>query len=85
MRQIEVSRSIVGDAPRRARAFVEALVADNLDIGRQDSVELIFQGHRRHWGHPFKTQPRSLACTILPVTTRLQRQRDRLGLLFEIG
>ena len=33
MRQIETSRTIVFDAPRRARAFFEALVADNLDIG----------------------------------------------------
>ena len=44
MRQIEVSRTIVFDAPRRARAFFEALVVDNLDVGRPDSVELIFTG-----------------------------------------
>jgi hypothetical protein len=44
MRQIEVSRTLVFDAPRRARGFIEALVADNLDIGRPDSVELIFTG-----------------------------------------
>ena len=42
MRQVEVSRTIVFDAPRRARAFFEALVADNLDIGRPDQVEIIF-------------------------------------------
>jgi len=47
MRQIEVSRTLVFDAPRRARAFFEALVVDNLDIGRPDSVELIFHGPRR--------------------------------------
>jgi hypothetical protein len=46
MRQVETSRTIVFDAPRRARAFVEALVADNLDLGRPDSIELIFTGHR---------------------------------------
>jgi hypothetical protein len=57
MRQIETSRTIVLDAPRRARGFFEALVADNLDIGRPDQVELIFQGHRGHWGRPFKTEP----------------------------
>ena len=44
MRQIETSRTLVFDAPRRARAFTEALIADNLDIGRPDSVELIFTG-----------------------------------------
>jgi hypothetical protein len=46
LRQVETSRTLVFDAPRRARAFVEALVADNLDIGRPDSVELIFTGKR---------------------------------------
>ena len=47
MRQIEVSRTLVFDAPRHARGFFEALVVDNLDIGRPDSVELIFHGPRR--------------------------------------
>jgi hypothetical protein len=42
MRQVEVSRTIVLDVPRRARAFFEALIADNLDIGRPASVEIIF-------------------------------------------
>jgi hypothetical protein len=42
MRQIEVSRTLVFDQPRRARAFFEALVADNLDLGRPDQVKLIF-------------------------------------------
>jgi hypothetical protein len=42
MRQVEVSRTIVLDAPRRARAFFEALIADNLDIGRPANVEIIF-------------------------------------------
>jgi hypothetical protein len=30
------------DQPRRARAFFEALVADNLDLGRPDEVKVIF-------------------------------------------
>jgi hypothetical protein len=47
MRQVETSRTVVFDAPRHARAFFEALVVDNLDIGRPDSVELIFHGPRR--------------------------------------
>jgi hypothetical protein len=29
-------------APRHARGFFEALIADNLDIGRPDHVEIIF-------------------------------------------
>ena len=59
MRQVETSRTLVFDAPRRARAFFEALVADNLDIGRPEVIELIFRrGQRR--GRPaageFKTK-----------------------------
>jgi hypothetical protein len=42
MRQVEISRTIVFDAPRRARPFFEALIADNLDIGRPENVEIIF-------------------------------------------
>jgi hypothetical protein len=42
MRQVEVSGTIVFTAPRHARGFFEALIADNLDIGRPDHVEIIF-------------------------------------------
>src|SRR6266699_3569119 len=42
IRQIEVSRTLVLDAPRHARAFFEALVQDNLGIGRPDEGSLIF-------------------------------------------
>ena len=55
LRQVETSRTIVFDAPRRARGFVEALVADNLDLGRPDNVELIFTGRRPGYrGRPIK-------------------------------
>ncbi|WP_217496274.1 hypothetical protein [Arthrobacter sp. 24S4-2] len=56
MRQVEISGTLVFDAPRHARGFFEALVADNLDIGRPDSVELIFTGHAPHSraGRPVK-------------------------------
>src|SRR5258707_12400466 len=47
MRQVEVSRTIVLDAPRRPRAFFEARIADNLDIGRPANVEIIFNRHIR--------------------------------------
>ena len=52
MRQVEVSRTLVFDAPRHARGFFEALVADNLDIGRPDSVELIFHRPPDTWAGP---------------------------------
>ncbi|HWO59932.1 MAG TPA: hypothetical protein VNO31_07860, partial [Umezawaea sp.] len=59
MRQVETSRTLVFDAPRHARRFFEALVTDNLDIGRPELIELVFRrGQRR--GRPaageFKTK-----------------------------
>jgi hypothetical protein len=42
MRQVETSRTIVFTSPRAGRAFFEALVTDNLDLGRPDTMELIF-------------------------------------------
>ena len=45
MRQVEVSKTLVFDDPRRARAFFEALVTDNIDIGRPERVNVVF-GHR---------------------------------------
>jgi hypothetical protein len=42
MRQVEVSRTLVLDTPRRARAFFEALVADNIGIGRPTVVSILF-------------------------------------------
>ena len=42
MRQVEVSRTLVLDEPRRARGFFEALVADNIGIGRPEEVAAVF-------------------------------------------
>ena len=41
MRQAEVSRTVVFDAPRHARGFFEALIAGNPGIGRPHNVEII--------------------------------------------
>src|SRR6266542_3901203 len=49
MAQVEVSRTIVFDAPRYARGFFEALVTDNLDLGRPDTIEIIFDRRVRAW------------------------------------
>jgi hypothetical protein len=54
MRQVEVSRTLVFDAPRRARALFEAVVRDNLDLGRPHEVELIFSGRAVRRGRPRK-------------------------------
>ena len=61
MRQIEVSHTLVFDAPRHARAFFEALVSDNLDLGRPDTIEVIFgrqirTGPKRSTPGVFKTK-----------------------------
>src|SRR3989449_5378147 len=43
--------------PRRARAFFEALVADNLDLGRPDEVQLTFSRQiRANTDSPFSTR-----------------------------
>ena len=55
MRQVEVSKTLVFDDPRRARGFFEALVTDNIDIGRLERVNAVF-GHRRP-GRPRTAQP----------------------------
>ena len=50
MAQVEVSRTIVFTQPRYARGFFDALVTDNLDLGRPDTIEIIFD--RRVRGGP---------------------------------
>jgi hypothetical protein len=57
MRQVEVSRTLVLDDPRRARAFFEALVADNIGIGRPAEVAMVFaRPLRRPTKHPYRTR-----------------------------
>jgi len=54
MAQVEVSRTIVFSQPRHARAFFDALVTDNLGLGRPDTVELVFTGRNERRGRPPK-------------------------------
>jgi len=42
IRQVEMASTLVLDDPRRARAFFESLVADNIDIGRPEKVSVVF-------------------------------------------
>jgi len=42
MRQIEVSRTLVFDDPRRVRAVFEELLAGNMNLGRPEAVQIIF-------------------------------------------
>ena len=80
MRQIEVSRTIVFDAPRRARAFVEAIIRDNLGLGRPDEVELIFRGPRRRGRPPInRTTPKSKVVTRgVDVTLNIFYKHSRI-------
>ena len=56
MRQIETSRTIVFDAPRHARGFFEALITDNLDLGRPHNIEILFARRvRRDTAGTFRT------------------------------
>ena len=57
MRQVEISRTLVLDDPRRARGFFEALVADNIGIGRPEEVSLVFARHLRRPTQPSLPDP----------------------------
>jgi hypothetical protein len=57
MAQVEVSRTVVFTAPRHARSFFDALVTDNLDLGRPDTLEIIFDRQiRKDTVSEFKTK-----------------------------
>src|SRR5262249_51416740 len=61
MPQAEIPRPIVSPPPRHARAFFEALVTDNLDLGRPDTIEIVFgrriiTGKQRATQGTFKTK-----------------------------
>jgi hypothetical protein len=64
MRQVEVSRTLVFDAPRRARGFFEQVVRDNLGLGRPEQVELTFTGRRVARGRP-PTKPRTFRTRVV--------------------
>jgi hypothetical protein len=56
MRQVEVSRTLVFDTDCRARGFFEALIAQNMDLGRPENVELLFRRGSRI-GRPTNPPP----------------------------
>ena len=51
MRQVETSRTLVFDDDCHARAFFEALLCENMDLGRPENVELLFRRGQRLGGH----------------------------------
>lgn len=56
MRQIETSRTLVFDTDVHARAFFEALLVENMDLGRPENVELLFRRGQR-LGRASRTPP----------------------------
>ena len=50
MRQVETSRTLVFDGDVHARAFFEALLCENMDLGRPENVELLFRRGERRGG-----------------------------------
>ena len=57
MRQVETSRTLVLDDPRRARSFFEGLVQDNIGIGRPEEVSMVFARQlRRPTQHRYQTR-----------------------------
>ena len=56
MRQVETSRTLVFDGDVHARAFFEALLCENMDLGRPENVELLFRRGQRS-GRPSGPPP----------------------------
>jgi hypothetical protein len=56
MRQVETSRTLVFDGDCHARAFFEALLCENMDLGRPENVELLFRRGQRS-GRPTTPPP----------------------------
>ena len=81
MRQVEVSRPSSSTRPRHARGFFEALVADNLDIGRPDNIEIIFarQVRRVHQGRvPHRRSTRDTDGVVVNVFYKHSRVKQYL-------
>lgn len=71
MRQIEVSRTLVFAAPRHVRSFFEAILRDNLGLGRAEEVELIFTGRRIRRGRPHK-QPQTFKTKVVTAGVQVR-------------
>ena len=55
--QMEVSLTQIFDRPLRGRQFFEELIRDNLDLGRPDRLQLVFERQvRKNTPGPFRTR-----------------------------
>lgn len=78
MSQTQVSRTLVFDAPRHARGFFEALVSDNLDIGRPVTIETVFDRQVRSGrlrGTGGESRPRSSPAASRSPSTPYKHSR----------
>ena len=77
MRQIETSRTLVFDAPRRARGFFEALVADYLDIGRPDFGRKVYSNSESPFSTKAVTRGVDVIVNVLYKLPELQTKAAR--------
>jgi hypothetical protein len=81
--QMEVSLTHVFDRPLRGREFFEEVIRDNLDLGRPDRVQLLFQRQvRRNTPGTFCT--RVITDGVAP-TLRFQYKHTRVKQYFKLG
>ena len=89
MRQVEISRTLVFDDPRRARSFFEALVQDNIDVGRPEQIAAVFgmqlrtRGPRKTTG-TFRTRVFSPGTEVkIDFSFKHSRVKQYLTLIFQ--
>ena len=75
MRQIETSRTLVFDGDCHARAFFEALLCENMDLGRPENVELLFRRGQRLGRPAFPPARRRVPDRDRPVLPHGHHQR----------
>ena len=68
MRQTETSRTLVFDDDVHARAFFEALLCENMDLGRPENVDGLFRRGQRLGLLDPPARPRRLQDQDRPVT-----------------
>lgn len=74
--QAEFSRTQVFDRPLSGRVFFEQVIRDNLDLGRPDQVQLVFE-RRVTRRTPGRFRTRVLTDGVVPTAHRLQEHPDQ--------
>jgi len=71
IRQVETSRTLVFDGDCHARPFFEALLCENMDLGRPENVELLFRRGERSGRR--SDPPGQDTALVSPVIERITR------------